>query len=215
MTFSIKWPIYRKVERDDSGVAKEVSGAQLHQMVKAGSRDGLAGLPDNSSKRRASSGDAPSDDRDMRRAQLFARMQANVKNLDRYAQCDERGNVKITDEGQRLIDKDRRKKNMFGVIRAITAPTGIGIPIALAVYKGYLERRDADKYAATDVTPALRKQICEEVKKNPTGENVRAVARKYGVSEYDVVTWAGVAYQKGLYNFPPVLSQPRARVAGQ
>lgn len=137
-----------------------------------------------------------------RRRQLFARMEVNVKDLSKYVSCNSAGDVRLTKAGVALVEKDNKKKRMAGVIQALTAPTVIG---ALAVYKGYVERRDKDKYAATDVTPALQARILAELGAKPTRETLEQVADKYGVAQYDLVAWAGLN-PRALYNFPPAVS---------
>jgi hypothetical protein len=196
MPFSFRLPIYQKVARDELGVSSTVSGAQLYQLMKAGSHGDLNGL---------------SADQNTRRAQLLARMQTNVggAKLAKYVSSNENGNVVLTPEAQALIKKDKRKKTILGVIRTIAAPTIIG---GLAVHKAYQERRDDDKYAATDITPALRNEIRQVVRQNRTMETVTALMNKYGLSQHDVVTLSiddrgNVPEIKGLY--------PSRQYAGQ
>jgi hypothetical protein len=193
MPFSFSFPKYQKVQRNEVGVSKSPSGAQLNQLMKAASRDELVILPNN---------------KNTRSAILFERAQVNVSNLKAYITWDNAGHAELTSEGHRLVAKDSKKKKIFGAIRAVTAPTIVGVPIALAVYKGYMERRDDDKYSATDVTRAVKEKICSEVAKNKTVEGVKAVADKYGVSQYDVATWARVQHFYPLSKV--VLPQPPA-----
>jgi hypothetical protein len=188
MPVSFRLPFYQKTTRDQSGVSGDVSGAQLYQLQKAASRGDLNGLSKQQNKRQA---------------QLYARKQTNVDAsvLSKYAHCDAKGNVTFTREGQALIKKDKREKTILGAVRAFAFPTVIGAPL---VHEAYQARRDVDKHAATEVTPALRERIGQDVwkavevtKEEGKGntywvreETVKKLMDKYGLSEHDVITFS-------------------------
>lgn len=183
MPVSFRLPFYHKTTRDQSGVSAEVSGAQLYQLKKAASRGDLSGLDDDKSKRQA---------------QLYERMETNVDAsvLKRYVIRDTRGNLAFTPDGEGLIKKDKREKTLLGAVRAFAFPTVIGAPL---VHGAYQARRDADKYAATDVTAALRAKISQEVWRGVQKEGrtywvdqkaVKALMGKYGLTEHDVITFS-------------------------
>lgn len=151
---------------------QQLSGSQLHQLVKAGNRQ----------------------------AQLYARAKANGYNvkssLAKSSNVGAGASVSLTETGRSAHEKDKRQKTVANIARLATAPTVIFAPIAAALQHWYFDPRDENKLKPFEVTDAVKAKIAQSKLKESSSvaananKGMDAIASKYGVEEKAVTLWA-------------------------